>query len=48
MLALDHPGLALSGIARSVAGIARAAAREVAQLGDGWCPVVWLCAASVS
>ena len=48
MLALSQPGLVLSEAVRSTPGIVRAAARAAAQLGDGWCCIVWLCAASVS
>ena len=48
MRVLHDPGAALSGVTCAVLNITRAAFRATALWGDGWCRVVWLCAASVS
>jgi len=48
MRVLRDPGAALSEGARATFNLARAAFRATAPCGDGWCRVVWLCAASVS
>jgi len=48
MRVLHDPGAALSEVARVTFNLARAAFRAMAPWDDGWCRVVWLCAASVS
>lgn len=48
MRVLRDPGAALSEVACATFNLAHASCRAMAPWGDGWCRVVWLCAASVS
>lgn len=48
MRVLRDPVAALSEGARATFNLARAAFRAMAPWDDGWCRVVWFCAASVS
>ncbi len=48
MRVLRDPGAALSEVARAILNITRAAFHAMVPLDEGWCRVVWLCAACVS
>ena len=48
MRVLCDPGAPLSEVARITLNITRAAFHAMVPLDEGWCGVVWLCAACVS